>query len=350
MSPLDQRSARASLDVARPVIARLGTGRDPEDNAADLIEGWGAVETALRSSLGGTALAGQALVRELRQRELLGFNDAHAVLDFLAARERAGRVDYQPTAIDFAAARDGFQAVESRVLTGGPAAPAPPSDYAPLATPGHASRIADVAASGADYGTPVPAQREGRGPGVIIGGLLAVLLAVLAGTYFYTQRGADEQNAALTKGIELYKARSPVAARDQFLQAVRTDTTNVLAHVYLARVSRDLGDTVAAVSEASKAVNLDPNNGTALREMGSLMLAQRKNDLARRFYVRAIVADTSDRDAKGLLSCALARLGSPEADKWLQRAGPGVWTQCVDAARSVRAPVQGAAPAPGRRL
>jgi hypothetical protein len=48
-----RRSALAALDRARPAIARLDQSRHFEELAADLMESWSAVETALRSLVGG---------------------------------------------------------------------------------------------------------------------------------------------------------------------------------------------------------------------------------------------------------------------------------------------------------
>ena len=65
--------------------------RGPEDLAADLIESWGAVEAALRSLVGTTVLAGQPLIREARQRQLINFDQANALAEFQAVRRsRAG--------------------------------------------------------------------------------------------------------------------------------------------------------------------------------------------------------------------------------------------------------------------
>jgi hypothetical protein len=77
-------------------------------------------------------------------------------------------------------------------------------------------------------------------------------------------------------------------------------------------------------------VTAGPTNHIALREMGSYLLTVGNNDVARRFYIRAIQADTSDREVKGWLGCALARLGNqPEAMKWGGYAGAGPWTTCI---------------------
>ena len=103
-----QRAALEALNAARPLVARLGTSRSSEDVAADLIEAWTAVETGLRSLVGGSALSGQMLIRELRQRHFLQLEQANALAEFHAVRERAARTDYQPTEADINAARDAF--------------------------------------------------------------------------------------------------------------------------------------------------------------------------------------------------------------------------------------------------
>src|SRR5258706_159325 len=83
------RTAAAALDDARPVIDRLDIARDPEDIAADLIEAWEASQRALRGLAGNSALRGQLLIREARQRELLSLDQAHALVDFAAAADRS---------------------------------------------------------------------------------------------------------------------------------------------------------------------------------------------------------------------------------------------------------------------
>ena len=111
-----QRAALEALNAARPIVARLDIGKNSEDLAADLIESWNVVETGLRSLVGGSALTGQTLIRELRQRQLLSLEQANALAEFHAARERAARTDYKPTANDVAAARDAFIKLEAGML------------------------------------------------------------------------------------------------------------------------------------------------------------------------------------------------------------------------------------------
>jgi tetratricopeptide (TPR) repeat protein len=85
-----------------------------------------------------------------------------------------------------------------------------------------------------------------------------------------------------------------------------------------------------------KAVSLGPTNSLALRELASVSFAQQNYDGARRFYLRAVQADTSDRLALGYLGCSLVRLGRvAEGMKFIQRAGSGSWTSCAPAPGAV---------------
>ena len=111
-----QRAALDAVHSARPIVARLSATRDKEDLAADIIEAWGAVETGLRSLIGGSALAGQMLIRELRQRHFLTLEQANSLAEFHAARERAGRTDYTPTDADVNSVRDAFLKLESGLM------------------------------------------------------------------------------------------------------------------------------------------------------------------------------------------------------------------------------------------
>jgi tetratricopeptide (TPR) repeat protein len=144
MSPQNTPGALAALNGARPVLANFDKARSAEDLAADIIDLWSAAEAALQSLVGNASLTGQQLVRAARQAEVITLDQAHAVLEFLAARDRANRTSYKPTQADGEAAVDGFRVLESVVAGTAPtkksAAPsAQPS--APAYTP-RASRPA----------------------------------------------------------------------------------------------------------------------------------------------------------------------------------------------------------------
>ena len=317
MSSPNQRSALAALHQVRPTIARLDIARHSEDIAADLIEAWNGTEIALRSLVGGSAMSGQPLIRELRQRELLSLAQAHALVEFLAARDRAERTDYRPTSADIAAARHGFQELEGALNV----APAPELPPATSAVAG----VADAA------GPPVPPE---GGRWAAVGGrprwTLAVaglaLLVLLIGGYFAYGWWSRRDERAIAAAAALYQRRQLGEARRAFEDITRDYPRQAEPHIYLARIAREEGDLKTAGERLVRAVELEPNNSVALREMGTLMFVSSNFPAAQRFYERAIRANSSDRLAMGMYGCTLVRMGRPDlAVRFLQRAGTGEW-------------------------
>jgi tetratricopeptide (TPR) repeat protein len=336
-----QRAALAALDHARPAIGRLDIARDPEDIAADIIEGWQAAETALRALIGSASLSGQPLIREVRQRELLTLDQAHALVEFSAAHERAQRTDYRPSNADIGSARTGYQQLEAALRQERSAPPPPAAAAGASASPVPAADIA-----------PFPGANRRRGfPLIALIGILAVLGGIGGGIYYFA---VNRSGGAMREGIAAYTSGNRTAARNHFAEAIRDDATDADPHIYLARMAREEGDANTAVRELQTAIQLEPNNATAQREMGAHLLAQstaqlntgnlpgalQSLNLARNFYVRAIQLNQNDKVAQGYLGCVLVRLGRvSEAGNWMQRAGPGDWTRCQ--------PIPTLAPVPG---
>ena len=333
MTTSQQRAALAALDQARPAIGRLDLSRDPEDLAADIIEGWQAAESALRSLIGSASLSGQPLIREVRQRDLLTLDQAHALVEFSAAHERAQRTDYRPSNGDIGAARTGFQQLEA-ALRQERVAPLPPGPAAAAV-----SGAVPVAPDAGVPPFPVAGRRRGF-PLIALIGLLLLLGAVGGGIYYFA---VGRSGTALQAGIAAYSAGDRNGARNHFAQAVRDDPKDADPHIYLGRMARDEGDAATAVRELQTAISLEPNNATAQREMGAHLLAQATGqlstgnlpgalqslNLSRNFYVRAVQLNPADKSAQGYLGCVLMRLGRvQEANSFWQRAGPGPWTQC----------------------
>lgn len=310
MTTPNQRSALAALDAVRPIVARLDVSRHQEDLAADLLEAWSGIETALRTLMGGSAQGGQALVAELRQRQQLTLEQAHALLEFLAARDRASRPEYRPTSADVSAARQAVQKLEAGLApdTGAVA----PLTSAPLPPPND----------------PAPAGPSSFGrPAVMRLGIpLLIIAAVLAGVFLWMAN----RETGLERGAAHYAAGRREAARGEFAKVTRDQPELALPHVYLGRIAREEGDLLTAQRELSTAIRLEPANAVAQREMGKVLLVAGNNDLARSFLVRAVSLAPEDRSAQGFLGCALARLGrTQEAGTWLNRAGTGEWTGCA---------------------
>jgi len=358
MTAGSQRAALDAISSARPIIARLSMARDSEDLAADLIDAWTATETGLRSLVGGSSLTGQMLIRELRQRHFLSLEQANALAEFHAARERAARVDYKPTEGDVNASRDAFLKLEAGLM-GEPAA-APPVTNSAAAAPVSGSAAPRVSAApapsaasrsrGGAYtpegpldpgarerfeGTPVAVPAERARPRWLMPLLGLVALLVVGGIAAFALMGR-RGNAALENGIKAYREGRREAAAGEFLKATKDDPNDPMPHVYLARMAREAGNMNTANTEAVTAVRLGPNNGVALRELASVSFVQQNYDAARRFYLRAVQSDTTDRLSQGFLGCSLVRLGRiDEGMRWITRAGAGAWSSCAPPPGSV---------------
>jgi tetratricopeptide (TPR) repeat protein len=346
MSAGAQRAALDAINSARPIVARLSTTRHSEDLAADLIEAWTAVETGLRSLLGGSALAGQNLIRELRTRHFLTFEQGNALAEFHAARERAARTDYTPTEGDVNAARDAFLKLEAGLM-GEPAPAVPAASTAaaraaatmPVEPLGRRSNFTDappniVAAEGVRSGWLKP-----------VLGVLGLLVA--GGLAWYFMAGRASGSAAYKEGVAAFSEGRREAAAGAFLKATRDTPNDPMPHVFLARMAREANNLGTANTEAVKAVQLGPNNGAALRELASVAFAQQNFDVARTFFIRAIKADSTDRPSQGYLGGSLIRLGRvDEGTRFIQRAGNGAWTNCLPAPGSLPGAVPGQSSVP----
>lgn len=333
MSTTSQRSARAALDAARPAVARLDATRGSEDLAADLIETWTAVEAALRALVGASeasALTGQALIREARQRQMLNFDQANSLAEFEAVHLRLQNTSYRPADVDVNAARNAFLKLDAALM--GDVVATPRAAAMPAAVPAPAAAVAAPTSEPVVVATPTRRFPKWVIPAVILGVIVIAVAAYLS----FAPRG----NGSLDQGVAAYRAGQREVAVSAFTKASREDPKAPLPHIWLARMARDVGNFTLASQELQTALQLDPNNALALREMGANLLQQGNPELARRFYVRAVQADTSDKMAQGYLGCALMRLNRiPEATTFLNRAGPGPWSNC-------QAPAQPAAQAP----
>src|SRR6185369_11608260 len=250
------------------------------------------------------------------------FDQGNAIAEFQAVRDRLEDASYRPTENDVNAAKSAFAKFESSVM----------ADETPIAY------VASPSVAGATLPTPdqtltmEPAPVSGRG--MPAWAMLVILVVVLGGVgtgiyYAFAGRGGGD---ALQRGIQDYNNRQREAAVGEFNKAVRDNPKDPIPHIYLARMAREVGNFSMATQELQLALQADPNNALALREMGANLLTQGNYDLARRFYVRAAQADPTDKSAQGYLGCTLMRLGRvTEAATFLNRAGPGPWTSCTPA-------------------
>lgn len=390
MSPQNSQAALTALNGVRPVLTHFETPRTAEDLAADIIDLWTGAEASLQSLVGNSSLTGQQLIRAARQAELITLDQAHSLLEFLAARDRANRTSYKPTQADGDAAVEGFRALES-ALTGQPpvkratpssplqavytprnpqrsqqsppAPAAPPSPYAPPSAgggyrqppayagrktsgpptieqppPGSFTPAGGATSTGGGGGIGrshvehALAAAESRGwrrmPLWLVVGIPVLLILIIGGYFLF--RGGSSGDGSLTAGITSMNNGQREKARGEFAQAAKENPTAALPRVFLARIARQEADLATARAELDTALRLEPTNENALREMGLVLFSSRQYDLARRFFVRAVTANPQDRSAQGYLGCALMRLSRiQEGTKFINNAGTGPWTACL---------------------
>jgi tetratricopeptide (TPR) repeat protein len=188
--------------------------------------------------------------------------------------------------------------------------------------------------------TGVP-QGRGVSSGLVVFGALALLVLAVGGWWFWNESRSPR---SLQAGVEAYRDGRREVARRQFEEAADAQPKLAIPHVYLSRMAREDGDLTRAYREITAAINLEPGNAVAQREMGQYLLQANQPQLARNFLERAIKADPADRAAQGWMGCALSRMGNAEvAERFYQRAGQGAWTACKQAA-------PGFVPAPGQPL
>ncbi|HEY4130868.1 MAG TPA: hypothetical protein VGM50_09640 [Gemmatimonadaceae bacterium] len=332
-----QRGARATLDAARPAVARLDATCGSEDLAADLIDIWNSVESALRALVGSSALAGQALIREARQRQMISFELANSLAEFEAVNARLHDTTYRPTDGDVNAARTAFLKLDAEMSsdTSAPSFGSSIPRPAPQAPNGLGPKPSDTAWNATKNALPMdgepvlvvnPTSRRSKTP-IAIG--IAILVVVLLGAGSWALFGRSK-GGSLQQGADAYRAGQREVAVSAFTKATREDPKDPLPHIYLARMAREVGNFTLTTQELQTALQLEPTNALALREMGATMLAKGDNELARRFYVHAIEADATDKTSQGYLGCALMRLNRvSEGTTFLNRAGPGPWSNCT---------------------
>lgn len=283
------------------------------------------MESALRLLVGSTVLSGQPLIREARQRQSLNFDQANALAEFQAVGDRLQNATYRPTDGDVNAARVAVAKLDGALTDEPPAYASAPANPNATAAPPGAAVASTVVAS---------APLRGGLPTWVKAAIAVVVLAVLlGGGYLLMGRGSG--GSALQQGVDAYQRGQREAAVAAFNKASRDDPTAPLPHIYLGRMAREVGNFTLASQELQLALQADPANAIALREMGANLLAQNNFELARRFYVRAVQADPTDKSSQGYLGCTLIKLGRPqEASNFLNRAGQGPWSSCTAAAPS----------------
>jgi tetratricopeptide (TPR) repeat protein len=354
MSPQSSQAALAALNGVRPVLAHFDKPRSAEDLAADIIDLWAGAESALQTLVGNSSLTGQQLIRAARQAELITLDQAHALLEFLAARDRANRTSYKPTQADGDAAVDGFKSLESSLAgsasvkpaaaaTPGPpvytprqSRPAQPSK--PSTPPPPPSPYAPRSAGGGYRQPPAYASRSMAGPPTIeMPGSFASAEAAAGGgsSGGASKPGGGSKAGGISGGVGRTMVQNALAAADSggrgfpWLSLPAWIGIGVVVvlivggYLFFGRGSSSSGLTAGidamkngqreqARGEFAKAVNADPNAATPhvflarlAREEGDLATARAQLDTALRL---------DSKNAAGLREMGLVLFASRQYD------------------------------------
>ena len=331
MSPANTQAALAALSGARPVLAHFNTPRSAEDLAADIIDLWTGVERSLQALIGTTSLSGQQLIRAARQAEVITIDQAHALLEFLAARDRANRTSYKPTQADGDAAVDGFKALEAGFGAPAPAkqaTPTPPARavYTPRAQapvkpqppPQPVSPYAPPSAGGGYRQPPAYAGKRMAGPPTIeMPGSFASAEAAAAGG---SVGGSGSKSSGISGGVGRTMVQNAIDAADSggrgfpwfslqvWIAIVVVILLGAGGYFFFARGAGSGGLTAGidamqngqrekARGEFAKAVNSDPNAATPhvflariAREDSDLATARAELDTALRLEPKNAIA------------------------------------------------------------
>jgi len=349
-------AARAALDASRGLFAA------PDGHPAPQL--WLAAQGVLQELLDRPSLTGQALVSEVRQAGMINLADAHALVALAAWADRTtGLAENEAERI---LVREAWMALEHAVPEAPLSSYAPPPAGTPHAAaqqwapPGAgaaarsaAGAAAGAAASAAARSATSQAYEAGAAGSAHAGafptggdtlahsapsrwrrwlwpavGAAVLLVGLGAGTVWWFTTGKPERE--LADAVSAYQRGSREVARTTFARLAMEHPDDARPLVYLGRITREDGDLARARTFLTNAVRLAPESAVAARELAGIMLADGQPEIARRFYVRALQLDPNDRMAQGFLGCALIRLGRfDEAPRWIQRAGPGEWQQCL---------------------
>ncbi|MEO7965013.1 MAG: tetratricopeptide repeat protein, partial [Gemmatimonadaceae bacterium] len=253
-------------------------------------------------------------------------------VDLQAASERAKSPGYEPTPADIAAARTSYDklsdAASREVSTGMPNVGGASGGSTPVSGP-LSSPTTPKPNDSPSYMSEVTAPAQSNTLGIIL--LVVVLLAVVgAGAFYAANRGSEPDE--LARGRQAYAAGDRTTAKNSFGVVAGAQPTLAEPHIYLGRIAREEGNFPAASEQLRRAVELEPSNALAMRELAALLLATNQLELARSFYERAIRLNPEDKASLGYMGCTLARLGRPDlAQRFAARAGPGSWQQCLQA-------------------
>jgi tetratricopeptide (TPR) repeat protein len=308
------------LEEAGPSIDRLETYESPAALGEALRATWHAVEATLRrrlragadvpdrlrmSALSPTEMPIDALLTELRRRDLISLPLAGRIHEFRHALERveAGEV----RAADADVALDVVAAVRAEIgrVGGGGAVPDPALIPAPDADQ---PTVEDDVVERED-------SRPSLRPLYIAAGV-GVLLLISMVLVFTLGRGSP-----MERGIAAFESGDADAAEQQFRVAIERDEAAVTARLYLARILREQQRRQEAADQLRAAARLAPEDAAVRRELGYLFLDLGQPDPAVEQFRLAVELEPDEALNWVGVVLALRQAEDPAAaNEWLRRA------------------------------
>ena len=364
--PTGPSALSVSGAVAAPSV-EVGTSSWTSTQVERARRGWSAAEQLLQAITGHQELVGQSVIAEARRQQRLSLTDAHALAALYGfidrastdseptssgienertiAREALAALDHGVTASGVSAAPDAAASgaaayIDSVSALGQPDREQSRNDWsgtarstsgAYAAPDANSPRVSNTHNSTHDDGASdtIVRKRRGMDSRLILGGVAIVLVALLvyAGWSMYNDRNIE---SLYRDSVTAYQNGAHEAAQTGFARVAQERPDDVRPLIFLGRIAREQNDMQRSRRFLEAAIQREPRNALAQRELAGTLLADGQAELARRFYVRAIELDPNDRIAQGFLGCALHRLARyDEARRWFDRAGSGDWLRCI---------------------
>lgn len=308
-------------------IGRLETYQSPSELADAVVAVRDAVDRSLRlllrndagapdevrlKALSSKDLPHDQLIPALRRRELISLALAGSIHSLEQAADRATADATTPADADIA--RRVADALR-REVRGGTSAAGPAESSVPLLTraPGPPS-----ASPVPVHEVPPPGSRRFPLKPVAAGAVaLAALVAI-----FLAVRSAGPSATAL--GVRAFAADDNDAAEAHFQAAVRADSGDITALLYLGRIYRRDGRFRESADVLGEAADRAPDDADVRRELGNLFMElDRPTAAAQQFDRARELAPENALNWIGLIR-ALRAAGDPQAEVWLARSPPEV--------------------------
>ncbi len=353
----DIQAAKQALAEGRERYTNLDQLRKPSETSTDIVYLWDSVERSLQAMLGGSSLSGDLLIKEVRQKSVINLEQANLLISFWDIRQKSAGVGYRPTITDVSAVRSAYEKMravldqhhvaqpdatrvggdQSRFAPGGVGADRAAGGSEHSHNPAGLANSSSAPAGSSSFGnsntgniTSAPPPKSGVGKAIGVGcGIVVVAIAILVGLGYWGISSGSAYEKDRDRAIALMQDGEDAASLALFKELEEDNPVKAEPKVFVARLLRSVGQPDDARRKLVEAIEIEPDNSVALREMGLLYYSQADYEKARNFFTHAIKADAEDKMALGFMGCSLVKLNQVSlADKFFSRAGSGQWDDC----------------------